>query len=80
MIRDCYRRIQKLQAGQKPDDGSGSGDPEHRIEELKNIVRKAETDKCKAQSRLDALKEGGSESFSRLFSTHESFKATKSAE
>lgn len=62
MIRDCCRRIQKLQAGGKPEEGAASvGDPEARIEELKQVIRRAETEKMKAEARLEALKEGGGE-------------------
>ena len=66
VIRDCCRRIQKLQAGARADESAGntnSSDPEARIEELRQIIRKSETEKTKAEAKLEILKDGGSECY-----------------
>ncbi|KAH9523344.1 F-BAR and double SH3 domains protein 2, partial [Bulinus truncatus] len=65
-IRDYYRQITVLQNSKTADKTSDSGstesstvDPEIRLEEVKVQLRKAETAKLKAESRLEALRLGG---------------------
>ena len=48
------------------DGASSPVDPEMRLEEYKQNIRKAETGKMKAEARIEALRAGGSEYFSTL--------------
>ncbi|XP_076360074.1 F-BAR and double SH3 domains protein 2-like isoform X2 [Tachypleus tridentatus] len=66
--RDCYEELNKLQSefiGKEKSSVSSSGektgtetDPYVRIEEIREIIRKAETGKAKAEARIEALREG----------------------
>ena len=57
-IRECMKKIQKIQQGHKVDDVSG--DNESKVDELKLVIRRSETAKAKAEFKLEVLKEGGS--------------------
>ncbi|GFN81506.1 F-bar and double sh3 domains protein 2-like [Plakobranchus ocellatus] len=64
-IRDYYRQMTILQNGRSLETSetgsqeSTSVDPETKLEELKQSIRKAETAKLKAEARLDVLRAGG---------------------
>ena len=62
--------IQKLQAGSKQEDGGSIGDPEARIEELRQLIRKAETEKMKAEAKIEVMKEGGGNTASHIYYTN----------
>ncbi|XP_067136146.1 uncharacterized protein nwk isoform X2 [Centruroides vittatus] len=65
---DTWKEINKVQAqlinGDKNSENAGSDQPdtktelENKLDELKLIVRKAETSKLKAEARIEALREG----------------------
>ncbi|XP_013788756.2 F-BAR and double SH3 domains protein 2-like [Limulus polyphemus] len=67
-IRNCYEELNRFQSefiGKEKSSVSSSGektvaeiDPEIRIEELRQLIRKAETGKAKAEARIEALREG----------------------
>ena len=59
VIHDCWRRIQNLQAGNELEEPVSIGDPEALIEELMQLIRKAETEKMKAEAKIEVMKEGG---------------------
>ncbi|XP_064117381.1 protein nervous wreck-like isoform X7 [Macrobrachium nipponense] len=59
-IRDNTKKIQKLNIAGKPETELPP-DVELKLDEFRNAIRKAETDKCKSESKLETLKEGGIE-------------------
>ncbi|XP_037801241.1 protein nervous wreck-like isoform X9 [Penaeus monodon] len=60
VIRDVTKKLQKVQATIKTE-ADLTPDVEAKVDELRNIIRKAETHKCKAEAKLELLKEGGIE-------------------
>ncbi|XP_063598257.1 protein nervous wreck-like [Penaeus indicus] len=60
VIRDVTKKLQKVQATIKTE-ADLTPDVEAKVDELRNIIRKAETNKCKAEAKLELLKEGGIE-------------------
>ncbi|XP_069970142.1 protein nervous wreck isoform X5 [Penaeus vannamei] len=60
LIRDVTKKLQKVQATIKTE-ADLTPDVEAKVDELRNIIRKAETNKCKAEAKLELLKEGGIE-------------------
>ncbi|XP_013785116.1 F-BAR and double SH3 domains protein 2-like, partial [Limulus polyphemus] len=67
-LRECYEELGRLQfeaIGKEKSSVSLNGertgteiDPEVRIEELRQMIRKAETGKAKAEARIEALRDG----------------------
>ncbi|XP_042881081.1 protein nervous wreck-like isoform X2 [Penaeus japonicus] len=60
VIRDVTKKLQKVQATIKTEVDL-TPDVEAKVDELRNIIRKAETHKVKAEAKLELLKEGGIE-------------------
>ncbi|EFN71748.1 FCH and double SH3 domains protein 2, partial [Camponotus floridanus] len=63
-IRENNRKLQILlqfkEAGQKTDPNDPNGpDLDTKIDELKHVIRRAETTKLKAEARLECLRQGG---------------------
>ncbi|CAG5123736.1 unnamed protein product, partial [Candidula unifasciata] len=58
-IRDYYRQLTVLQSSESGNQDPAVADPEAKLEELKQSIRKAETTKLKAEARLEALRLGG---------------------
>ncbi|RXG68554.1 hypothetical protein Avbf_07349 [Armadillidium vulgare] len=57
-IREATKKINKLLSSQKPD-GELPPEVESKIEEIRQIIRRCETSKAKAEARVEILKEGG---------------------
>ncbi|XP_069952893.1 protein nervous wreck isoform X5 [Cherax quadricarinatus] len=60
VIREASKKIQKLGVGGRPETDLPP-DVEIKLDELRNIIRKAETRKAKAEAKLEVMKEGGIE-------------------
>nr|XP_045612891.1 protein nervous wreck-like [Procambarus clarkii] len=60
VIREASKKIQKLGVAGRHETELPP-DVEFKLDELKNIIRKAETHKAKAEARLELIKEGGIE-------------------
>ncbi|KAG7164728.1 nervous wreck-like, partial [Homarus americanus] len=60
VVRDATRKIQKLGVAGRPETDLPP-DMEMKLDELRNIIRKAETHRAKAEAKLESLKEGGFE-------------------
>lgn len=58
-IRDATKKIHKLQASQNAE-GVLPPEVESKIEDIRQIIRRCETSKYKAEEKLEVLKEGGS--------------------
>ncbi|KAK7086069.1 F-BAR and double SH3 domains protein 2, partial [Halocaridina rubra] len=58
-IRETSKKIQKLNIAGKAENDLPP-DVEYKLDDFRNLIRKAETEKCKAEAKLEMLKEGGS--------------------